>query len=117
MKCSKDGCNAPALKDGEYCYWHSEKTKEQRKRSASKGGSRRRIHVEDVPIETVEDVKHIIVEAINELRGSASENLVSKTRAIGYLASVLMDAFEKNDIENRISELEKILIEQEKAVT
>jgi len=116
MKCSKDGCNAPALKDGEYCFFHSEKTKEQRKRSASKGGSRRRIHVEDVPIETVEDVKRILAEAVNELRGSASESLVSKARAIGYLASVLMDAFEKSDIENRITELEKLLIEQE-AVT
>lgn len=113
MKCSKDGCKAPALKLDEYCYWHSENTKEQRKRSARKGGSRKLLQVESVPIETVEDVKRIISEAINELRLAPSESLVSKARAIGYLASVLMDAIEKSDMEKRISELERLLTEQE----
>ena len=49
MKCLKDGCKAPALKHDQYCYWHSENTKEQRKQSAQKGGSRKILQVESVP--------------------------------------------------------------------
>jgi hypothetical protein len=111
--CLVDGCKAPVLKNDEYCYFHSPNTKEQRQKSARRGGNRKKINVDYVPIETVEDIKRLIAETINELRASPTENRISKARAIGYLASVLIDAIEKSDLESRMSELEKLLTTQE----
>ena len=106
MNCQKPNCKAPALKNDNFCYFHSETTKEQRANSARKGGSRKHKNAADMKIETVADVKAIIAECINELR-RANVKVVARTRAIGYLASIMVDAIEKTDIEARIAELEQ----------
>jgi hypothetical protein len=115
MKCVKDGCKAPSLKGDTFCYWHSEKTAKQRKQSSRKGGKRCIFPIAEIPdaITSIEDVKQILTTTIKALMRSPSENLTAKARAIGYLCSIMMLSFEKSDFENRLSEIEKLLSEQE----
>lgn len=109
--CAKDGCKANALTDSDdnYCYQHSTKplVMEKRKRARSKGGSRGKLPVADVTIATVQDVKNIIMEAINGLRSCSSESIVAKSRALGYLCGIALTAIEKGDLEERIAKLEE----------
>ena len=111
MRCAKDGCGAARMKDDEYCYFHSQRPEivEKRKQARSKGGSRGKVQQSDV-IESVRDVKAVLAETINELRSSEG-NVVSRGRAVGYLCGVLLNAFEKADLEERIAKLEEVLID------
>jgi len=108
-KCSKNGCKANALTDDTYCFQHSQKplVMEKRKAARSKGGSRGKLPVADVTIATVQDVKDIITETLNELRACSSDNIVAKSRAVGYLCGIALTAIEKADMEERIAKLEE----------
>ena len=106
MNCQKPNCKAKALKNDEYCYFHSETTKDQRAKSSKKGGSRKRTNIADIEIDSVADLKQILADAINDLRRS-KVGVVGRTRAIGYLAGVMIEAIDKSDIEARIDALER----------
>lgn len=107
-KCSKDGCKANAIRDQKYCFSHSTnpETIQKRKQARSKGGSRGKLRVVD-SINTIQDVKRIIAETLNEVRSSPTENIVGKARAIGYLCGIALTAIEKGDLEERIAKLEE----------
>lgn len=111
MQCKKQGCNAYALKDDPdgLCFWHSPQTADQRKQAGRKGGARGKVERESLGIETIEDVKRILVETMIELRGAATENTIGKARAVGYIASILLVALEKSDLEQRVGRLEELL--------
>lgn len=110
--CAKTGCKAQSLKDGEYCFQHSQRPEivEKRKAARSKGGSRGKLRIVD-RINTIQDVKRIITETLNELRSSPTDNIVAKARAIGYLCGVALTTIEKADLEERIARLEESLAE------
>lgn len=91
------------------CFWHSEKTKERRRQAGKVGGSRGKVQRQALEIETIEDVKRILVETITELRGAATENIIGKARAIGYIGNILLVALEKSALEARVSKLEELL--------
>jgi len=96
------------MKDDEFCFWHSPKTAEKRKAARRRGGSRGKIPKND-SIESIEDVKCILMETINELRSCGTDNIVGKSRATGYLCSIMISAFEKSDLETRVAKLEEML--------
>ena len=112
-ECSKDGCRANALRDEALCFAHSTKPEIVKKRDAArrKGGSKGKLQLQDVDVQTIEDIRGILSETVSELRSSASENLVSKCRTVGYLCSILLTTLEKSDLEDRISMLEESLSE------
>jgi hypothetical protein len=104
MQCVKEGCRANALKNDEYCFWHSPKTAEKRKQAGRRGGSRGKLNRDD-NIESIADIQRILAETIAELRTDSS-HVVSRGRAVGYLCSIMLTALEKGDLEERISALE-----------
>ena len=112
MKCEHTGCNAHAMKDDQHCYFHSQKPEiiKKREEARKRGGQRGKLAVED-DVETVEDVLKLLSDTLNELRSSPAESVVSKSRAIGYLCSILLTALEKNDMEERLCKLEEMLDE------
>ena len=108
MKCRHpSGCKANALRGDDFCYFHSMRPDivEKRKQARQRGGSRGKFHKSD-SIESIADVRKIIAEIVNELRNSKG-NTVSRARAIGYLLSIWVVAYEKGDIEERLSRLEE----------
>ena len=106
--CKKTGCKAPALKNDELCFAHSMKPEivQKRKAARSKGGSRGKLRIVD-SINTVQDVKRIIAVTLDELRSSPTDNVVAKSRAVGYLCGIALTAIEKADLEERIVKLEE----------
>ena len=109
MICAKEGCRAHALRGDDLCFAHSmtPESVQKRKEARSKGGSKGRLHIQDLDIRTVEDVRSVLSETVSELRSTASDNLVSKSRTIGYLCGILLTALEKSDLEERIVKLEE----------
>jgi len=110
--CSKEGCKANALTDDTYCFQHSQRSDiiERRKQARSKGGSRGKLRVVD-SINTIQDVKRIIAETLNEVRSCGTDNTVGKARAVGYLCGIALTAIEKGDLEARLSKLEEAQVE------
>lgn len=111
MQCKKNGCRAYAMKDDPdgLCFWHSDRTKDRRRKAGKRGGSRGKMPVQDVDIQTVDDVRQILSQAISELLSASSESITAKSRAVGYLCSVALVAIEKGSLEDRIAKLEELL--------
>lgn len=83
-------CRANSLKDDKFCFSHSEKTKEEKKKAVSKGGSSKlkKILKDPVLVENQNDLKDVLVETINELR--VKNMSVHNANAIGYLSNTLV---------------------------
>jgi len=114
MNCKQSGCKAPALRDDDYCFWHSPTTAKKRREAGRRGGKKGRLQVRNVDIQSVEDVRHILSETLSELRSSPAESVTTKARAIGYLCSICLVALEKGDLEERLGKLEELMSESEK---
>ncbi len=97
------------MKGDPYCFWHSPQTAERRRQAGRKGGSKGKLQVKGVDIQSVEDVRRVLSEALSELRASPSENVSTKARAIGYLCSIALVALEKGNLEERIARLEDLV--------
>jgi hypothetical protein len=114
MKCSITGCNANALKkdsDG-HCYQHSKKVSEERHKARAKGGRHTKRHIEHIKsIETILDVKKILSDVLVELM-ACDGNVLPRSRAVGYLCSIILDCIEKGDFEERLDILEKKIEER-----
>lgn len=112
MKCQHPGCGSYALRNGDgFCYFHSKDPEviKKRQQDRKKGGRRVKTQKND-DIKTLEDIRVILAEAINELRSSPSENLVSKYRAVVYACGELRDTLRECDLEKRLEKLEAIIL-------
>jgi hypothetical protein len=117
MKCTKPGCKAPALLKGSgLCFWHDPTMSDKRSKAGVKGGSRGKIPKADVDIDDIQGIKRLLVETINEVRNCNAESMVQKGRAVGYLASILLVALEKSDIEARLARLEAAILQESELV-
>lgn len=110
-RCAFPNCKANALKNDKFCFFHSQRPEiiEKQKQARIKAGKSRKKHIDGRKIENVSDVLKILSEALNEVRNSPTENVVSKARAIGFLANVCLTALEKGTFEERLTKLEKQL--------
>ena len=108
MKCKKRGCKAKALKDDDLCFFHSQKPAIIAKRAIaqSRGGRKTQIHREPVSIESLEDIQVTLLETLNEIRGSSTENMVSRARAIAYICLSLANIHDRIDLEKRVEAIE-----------
>ena len=109
MNCKKPNCKANALKDDDFCFFHSQKPtiKTKRELAQSRGGSKAKRHKEPVSIESFTDIRAILHETLNEIRCSGSDNIVSRSRAIAYICMILADMQEHIDLEKRVEALEE----------
>jgi hypothetical protein len=106
MKCARLECKAHAMHGDKFCFWHSPTTAERRRQAGRRGGSRGKLDRNE-SIATIDDIQRILAETISELRTDTS-HIVSRGRAIGYIASILLTAIRDNDLERRISALEAL---------
>lgn len=119
MKCKakkSDGtrCKANTMYDSNYCFRHNKKVKEQAFQASSNGGKAKRQYHRlgrKMKLETPEDIKKLMSKSINKLWiGEMPAN--NPAGALGYLAKIFLEAYEKSDLETRIEELEKRLDQQ-----
>jgi hypothetical protein len=108
VKCKKPGCKANALKDDDFCFFHSQKPNIIAKRvlAQSRGGRKTQIHRDPVSIESLDDIQVTLLETLNEIRCSSTENTVSRARAIAYICLSLANIQDRVDLEKRVEAME-----------
>jgi len=112
LKCKKRGCKAGALKDDKFCFFHSQRPDiiAKRRSARSRGGKNFKIQKEPVVIESLKDIQVVLVEALNEIRCSGTENTAAKTRATAYICLILANVQDRIDLEKRVEAIENSLM-------
>ncbi len=108
--CSHEGCRAHSLTDGDLCFSHSQKPEIIQKRNAARSkGGRRKAHTAQYidSIDSIDDLKVVLIDALNELRSCGSDNIIQKARTVGFLVKVGSDLLKDGDLEERIAALEE----------
>lgn len=108
-KPDESSCQAAALPGSNFCFFHDPDQADERRKAQSFGGSRNRMKTldgdaPDVKVESCQDIVRLIGETINQVRKGQIDPRVGN--AIGYLANVLIKAYEQGNLEKRIEDLE-----------
>jgi len=113
MKCTlvkSDGnnCNAHAMRNSQQCFRHNKNLKGKAMKASSDGGKAKKQYLslgKPMSIKTPHDIKNLMEKSINKLwSGEMPAN--NPAGALGYLAKIFLEAYEKNDIEIRLEQLE-----------
>jgi hypothetical protein len=115
MKCvftkpNGEKCKSFAMKNSSYCWTHSpEISVFEKKLGASKGGRNRvpylPVRYPEIIIKNSRDVPPVLVDTLYRLRRGEMD--IRLGTAIGYIANVLLKAYEVADLEVRIEKLEQ----------
>ena len=111
MKQSGEGCQAAALPRSAFCYFHDPAKAIERREAQALGGRQNHIRAldaaaPDVKVEDCGDVVALVSETINQVRKGMIDPRVANS--VGYLANVLIKAFERDELETRIEKLEAL---------
>ena len=116
MKSNGNNCEAQSLKGDNLCFFHSENEDVVEKRLESSGlggknGSLQYIFTEgDTPIKSMDDVIFLLESTINAvMKGKLPTN---RANTIGYLANLMLSAFEKRDLDTKLTMLEKVMVKR-----
>jgi len=105
-------CEAKAIKDSDYCFFHSDK--KQRKLASQKGGQNRiakqKEPLEVIELEKAEDIKKLLAKVINEVRSGQTD--VKVAHCIATLSNYFLKAVEVSDIQNRVEKVERVILEK-----
>lgn len=107
------GCQAAALPDSEFCFFHDPGQAEKRHDARSFGGSQNRMKTlsadhPDMKVESCQDIVKLMTETINQVRKGDLDPRVAN--AVGYLANVLIKALDVGDLEKRMEDLESAIL-------
>ena len=106
-------CQNYALAGRPFCFVHDPEKAQARKEARARGGRARHgrtlAHVHDgepVHIDSLADVAHVLEAELNALL--TLEVSVSRARAVGYIAGVLVGVYKDTELEARIARLEEM---------
>lgn len=108
IKNNKKKCNARAMHGSTFCFSHNPSEKDRKHEAVTKGGrSRKNIELNLLPlkIDSIHDVKELLIETINEIRGGKMQPKVANS--IAYLSISLIKILEVSEVEERIKRLEE----------
>lgn len=116
IKNDQQRCKARAMKDSVYCFTHNPETRQEHALAVVKGGknSSRRdlLDMDSISLQKPAEVVVLLEETINGVRtGEITPNIAN---TIGYLSSHLLKAIQIADLDQRLSILEKVLIQNRK---
>ena len=111
MKQSGEGCQTAALPKSAFCYFHDPAKAIERREAQSLGGRQNRIRAldataPDVEVEDCGEVVALVSATINQVRKGIIDPRVANS--VGYLANILIKAFERDELETRIEKLEAL---------
>ncbi len=106
-------CQAPPLKDGDFCVAHSPEHASEMQEARRLGGLRRRrelavagaYHFDGLA--TAEQIRRLVEIAVVDTLGL--ENSVARARTLAYLAQTAAKLLELGDLEERLHEVESAL--------
>jgi len=106
-------CQALAVNNSEYCYFHNKNSKQALKESSSKGGKTPKKVFKPLPAMNISDSKSVVellTTTINEVRKGDLD--VRIANCLGFLSSHLLRAIEQSDVIVRIEKLENAIREK-----
>jgi len=112
IKDNGEQCKANAMSDSDYCYLHNPDISEEEKREAQiRGGRNRSIAITEplnkITVSSGEDIFTLLDTTIQEVRSGEIDPKIANT--IGYLAGVMIKAYEVAKLERRVIDLEQAL--------
>lgn len=110
IKSDKKRCNANAVNDHNFCYFHSGKTKFNLKNSAAKGGKTpKKVFkpLSPVNINKPTDILNLLGTVICEVRSGDID--VRVANCLGFLSSHMLKAFEVCELEDRLKKVEEAI--------
>ena len=110
IKPNKEPCQAYAVDNSDYCFWHSPAMAKRRRDARKNGGLHRHVTSKNITttnyhIKTIEDVMQILKDAIND--ACLLENSQARARTIDYLCQIFIKGLEVSELEARLSDLER----------
>ena len=117
-------CKAFSLTGSDYCYWHSPDIDANQKCNARSRGGKSNKHIpvsnretKPIQLKNVKDVVKLLEETVNAVRTElhATDSLTSKIKianSIAFLSGHVISALEKSDLEKRLGEIEKVVLEE-----
>lgn len=122
MKCEfikPDGqkCEAHAIKDSEFCYFHNPDISDEEKREAqSNGGKTKALTLKEplpeLPIAKPEDAVMLVADTISRVRAGKLD--IRTANCLGFLSDKLLKAFETSQLDDRLERLERLLAQRGK---
>jgi len=109
-----DPCRQAALREGDFCFWHSPDHTEEAAEARRLGGLRRRREkavagaYEFEGFGSVEQVRRLLEIAALDTLGL--ENSIARSRTLAYLAQVSLKLLEVGELEERVRALESLLL-------
>jgi len=117
MKCEfikPDGtkCEAYAIKDSEFCYFHNPDISDEEKREAqSNGGKTKALTLKEalpeLPIAKPEDAVMLVADTINRVRAGTLD--IRTANCLGFLSDKLLKAFEVSRLNDRVEIIEQVI--------
>ncbi len=113
IQCLHEGngkqCQAYAIKDSEYCFFHNPGSAKKRAEARKKGGFNRRVlksnQHEYHAISSIKDINTILEKTINE--ACSLESSHSNLRTIAHLCQIAMKGQELGNLEERVNAIEE----------
>jgi hypothetical protein len=107
-------CRAYARRGSAFCFFHDPNSAAERHQARIDGGRQRSRkatvlppNTRDTPLTSASDISRLLEETINQVRRGELDPHVSN--AVGYLASILLKANERDEFEQRLAHLESII--------
>lgn len=118
IKPDGENCEAWAMTDSDFCYFHNPDISDKEKRAIqSRGGQANKIKVleplEPMTLKEGEDVILLLEDTINKVREGKMDLRVAN--CIGYLAGHLIKAIETTKLEGRVEIIERAILEKRKS--
>jgi len=120
MKCEfikPDGtkCEAHAIKDSEFCYFHNPDISDEEKRKAqSNGGKTKALTLKEPLPELVlaepADAVLLIADTISRVRAGTLD--IRTANCLGFLSDKLLKAFETSRLNDRLEVIERVILEK-----
>ena len=117
MKCEfikTDGekCEAHAIKDSEFCYFHNPDISDEEKREAqSNGGKTKALTLKEalpeIALTTPNHAVFLIADTISRVRAGTLD--IRTANCLGFLSDKLLKAFEVSQLNNRVEFLEQFM--------
>ena len=122
MKCEHikpDGqkCEAHAVKDSEFCYFHNPDISDEEKREAqSNGGKTKALTIQEplpaIALTTPDHAVMLIADTINRVRAGTLD--IRTANCLGFLSDKLLKAFEVSKLNGRVDIIEQVIQTQRK---
>lgn len=115
IKPDGQNCEAHAIKDSEFCYFHNPDISDEEKREAqSNGGKTKALTLKeplpDLPIAKPEDAVLLVADTIKRVRAGTLD--IRTANCLGFLSDKLLKAFETSRLNDRLEVIERVILEK-----